>query len=51
MKNLARENKALKKTVRCLTKAYMEVIDLFLKASMEDLGLKYQPIIRKKSKK
>ena len=39
-KKLALENKRLRKVVTDLTKAYVEVIDLFLKCSMENIGSK-----------
>ena len=39
-KKLALENKRLRKVVTDLTKAYVEVIDLCLKCSMENIGLK-----------
>lgn len=39
-KKLALENKRLRKVVTDLTKAYVKVIDLFLKCSMENIGLK-----------
>ena len=40
MKNLRLENRALRKALNDLTKAYVQVIDLFIAASMERVGLK-----------
>jgi hypothetical protein len=37
---LRRENKALRKALQDLTKTYVQVIDLFIETSMENVGLK-----------
>ena len=39
MTNLAKENRRLRQALRSITKAYVEVIDLFIQCSMENIGL------------
>lgn len=48
MKDLRLENRVLRKALNDLTKAYVQVIDLFLETSMEHLGLKPKKAGKKK---
>jgi hypothetical protein len=40
MKDLAKENRRLRKALGDVTAAYVKIIDLFLECSMENVGLK-----------